>query len=157
MKFTRKAQLALTAVAAAAPLALALPAQASTTSGLCTVTPQAPVFDHFDSSGQKVIQYPTTVYCQSGRSIEIQDQRWDDDTYDLVPSADDPYGRTTYNIPFNSTATMYKSFLQVLPDADAWGDDNEEMYHSVRFRVTSNGVTSPWTAWEDSTVVSFHL
>jgi hypothetical protein len=36
MKFTRKAQLALTAVAAAAPLALALPAQASTTSSLCT-------------------------------------------------------------------------------------------------------------------------
>ena len=33
MKFTRKAQLALTAIAAAAPLALALPAQASTTNG----------------------------------------------------------------------------------------------------------------------------
>ena len=39
MKFTRKAQVALAAVAAAAPLALALPAQASTTNGLCTVTP----------------------------------------------------------------------------------------------------------------------
>jgi len=38
MKVTRKALLALTAVAAA-PLALALPAQASTTSSLCTVTP----------------------------------------------------------------------------------------------------------------------
>ena len=44
MKFTRKAQLALTAAAAAAPLALALPAQASTTSSLCAVTPQAPAF-----------------------------------------------------------------------------------------------------------------
>jgi len=61
MKFTRKAQLALTAIVAAAPLALALPAQASTTSSLCTVTPQAPVFDHFDSAGQKVIKYATTV------------------------------------------------------------------------------------------------
>jgi hypothetical protein len=50
-----------------------------------------------------------------------------------------------------------KSVTKALPDADAWGDDNEEMYHSVRFRVTSNGVTSPWTKWEDSTVVSFHL
>jgi hypothetical protein len=86
MKFTRKAQLALTAVAAAAPLALALPAQASTTTGLCTVTPQAPVSDHLDGSGQKVISYGTTVYCQSGRSIEIQDQRWDDDTWDLFPA-----------------------------------------------------------------------
>ena len=157
MKFTRKAQLALTAVAAAAPLALALPAQASTTTGLCTVTPWAPAFDHLDSSGQKVISYGTTVYCQSGRSIEIQDQRWDDDTYDLIPSADDPHGITTYTIPFNSTTTQYESAAKALPDSDAWGDDNEEMYHSVRFRVTSNGVTSPWTKWEDSTVVSFHL
>ena len=157
MKFTRKAQLALTAVAAAAPLALALPAQASTTSSLCTVTPSAPAFDHLNSSGQKVIKYGTTVYCQSGRSIEIQDQRWDDDSWDLVPSADDPHGITTYNITFNSTSTVYKSAAKVLPDSDAWGDDNEEMYHSVRFRVTSNGVTSPWTPWEDSTVVSFHL
>ena len=157
MKFTRKAQVALAAVAAAAPLALALPAQASTTSGLCTVTPWAPAFDHLDSSGQKVIKYPTTVYCQSGRSIEIQDQRWDDDTYDLIPSADDPHGITTYTITFNSTSAVYKSAAKTLPDSDAWGDDNEEMYHSVRFRVTSNGVTSPWTPWEDSTVVSFHL
>ena len=157
MKFTRKAQLALTAVAAAAPLALALPAQASTTSSLCTVTPSAPAFDHLNSSGQKVIKYGTTVYCQSGRSIEIQDQRWDDDSWDLVPSADDPHGITTYNITFNSTSTVYESATKPLPDSDAWGDDNEEMYHSVRFRVTSNGVTSPWTPWEDSTVVSFHL
>jgi hypothetical protein len=74
-----------------------LPAQASTTSSLCTVTPQAPGFDHLDSSGQKVIKYATTVYCQSGRPIEIQDQRWDDDTWDFIPSADDPYGITTYN------------------------------------------------------------
>ena len=155
MKFTRKAQLALTAVAAAAPLAL--PAQASTMNGLCTVDPWAPVFDHLDSSGQKVISYGTTVYCQSGRSIEIQDQRWDDDTYDLIPSADDPHGITTYTITFNSTAAQYKSAAKALPDSDAWGDDNEEMYHSVRFRVTSNGVTSPWTKWEDSTVISFHL
>ena len=157
MKFTRKAQLALTAVAAAAPLALALPAQASTTSSLCTVTPRAPFFDHLDSTGQKVISYGTTVYCQSGRSIEIQDQRCDDDTYDLIPSADDPHGITTYNITFNSTSTVYESAAKTLPDSDPWGDDNEEMYHSVRFRVTSNGVTSPWTAWEGSTVVSFHL
>jgi len=157
MKFTRKAQLALTAVAAAAPLALALPAQASTTSSMCTVTPQAPVFDHLDSSGQKVIKYGTTVYCPSDRSIEIQDQRWDDDTSDFVPSADDPHGITTYTITFTSTSVVYESAAKTLPDSDPWGDDNEEMYHSVRFKVTSNGVTSPWTTWEDSTVTSFHL
>ena len=123
MKFTRKAQLALTAVAAAAPLALALPAQTSTTNGLCTVTPWAPFFDHLDSSGQKVINYGTTVYCQSGRSIEIQDQRWDDDTWDFIPSADDPHGITTHTITFTSTSTstVYESAAKALPDSDAWG------------------------------------
>jgi hypothetical protein len=43
--FTRTTRLALTAVASAAvPLALMLPANASTSSSLCTVTPKAPVF-----------------------------------------------------------------------------------------------------------------
>ena len=53
---------------------------------------------------------------------------------------------------------MYKSVLAVLPDADAWGDDNEEMYHSVGFRVTpDNGPAAPWTNWHDSPAVQFHL
>jgi len=32
------------------------------------------------------------------------------------------------------------------------------MYHSTRFRVTGtlDGVTSAWTAWERSPVVTFH-
>jgi hypothetical protein len=39
-----------------------------------------------------------------------------------------------------------------------WGDDNEEMYHAVRFQVTSdNGVVSAWTPWENSPEVTFHL
>jgi hypothetical protein len=53
---------------------------------------------------------------------------------------------------------MYESVQKVLPDADAWGDDNEEMYHAVRFQVTSdNGVVSAWTPWENSPEVTFHL
>jgi hypothetical protein len=101
-----------------------------------------------------VIKYETTVYCEPGRSIQIQDERFDQDW----TSADDSYGTTTYNIRFNGAATEYESVLQVLPDADAWGDDNEEMYHAVRFQVTSdNGVVSAWTSWENSPEVTFHL
>jgi hypothetical protein len=73
-------------------------------------------------------------------------------------SPDDNYGTTIYNIRFDNAATVYESVLKVLPDADAWGDDNEEMYHAVTFQVTSNnGVVSAWTSWENSPVVSFHL
>ena len=155
MSFSRKVVLALTGIAALAmPLAVAGSASASTTSAGCTVTPLKPVFDHTDSSGDKVIKYETKVYCDAGRSIEIQDERRDQDYW----SADDYYGTTIYNIRFDNAATVYKSVLKVLPDADAWGDDNEEMYHAVGFQVTSdNGVVSAWTSWENSPVVSFHL
>jgi hypothetical protein len=155
MSFSRKALLALTGVAAMAmPLAVMGSASAATTASGCTVTPLKPVYDHTDSSGQKVIKYETKVYCDAGRSIEIQDERLEQDW----TSADDYYGTTIYNIRFDSAATVYKSVLKVLPDADAWGDDNEEMYHAVGFQVTSdNGVVSAWTSWENSPVVSFHL
>ena len=156
MLFPRKAVLALmTGVAAVAmPLAVAGSASAATTRDGCTVTPLKPVYDHMNSSGQKVIKYETKVYCDAGRSIEIQDQTLEQDW----TSADDYYGTTIYNIRFDSAATAYKSVLKVLPDADAWGDDNEEMYHAVGFQVTSdNGVVSAWTSWENSPVVTFHL
>jgi len=157
MSFSRKALLALTGFAALAmPLAVAGSASASTTASGCTVTPLKPVYDHTNSSGQKVIKYETKVYCDAGRSIEIQDERSDQDYW----SADDYYGKTIYNIRFDNAATVYKSVLKVLPDADslAEGEDSEEMYHAVGFQVTSdNGVASAWTSWENSPVVSFRL
>ena len=157
MSFSRKAALALTGLAALAmPLAVAGAASASTTSAGCTVTPLKPVFDHTNSSGDKVIKYETKVYCDAGRSIEIQDERLEQDNW----SADDYYGTTIYNISFDSADTVTKSVLKVLPDADSWaeGEDYEEMYHAVGFQVTEdNGYVAPWTNWEDSPVVTFHL
>ena len=154
MSFSRKALLALTGIAAMAmPLAVASSASAATLSG-CTVTPLKPVYDHTNSSGQKVIKYETKVYCDAGRSIQIQDERLEQDW----TSADDYYGTTIYNLRFDSADTRYESVLKVLPDADVWGDDNEEIYHATGFQVTpDNGPVSAWTNWEDSPMVSFHL
>lgn len=157
MSFSRKAALALTGLAALAmPLAVAGAASASTTSAGCTVTPLKPVYDHTNSSGNKVIKYETKVYCDAGRSIEILDERRDHDNFSL----DDFEGSIIYNLRFDSAATVTKSVLAVLPDADslAEGADYEEMYHSVGFQVTEdNGYVSPWTDWDDSAIVSFHL
>ena len=156
MSFSRKAVLALTGIAALAmPLAVAGSASAATPSTGCTVTPLKPVFDHLNSSGNKVIRYDTKVYCDAGRSIEILDERRDHDNL----STDDFEGSNTYNLRFDSTTeTVTKYVLAVLPDADGWGDDNEEMYHSVGFQVTEdNGYVSQWTNWEDSAIVTFHL
>ena len=157
MSFSRKALLALTGFAALAmPLAVAGSASASTTASGCTVTPLKPVFDHLNSSGDKVIRYDTKVYCDAGRSIEILDERRDQDNFSL----DDFEGSIIYNLRFDSAATVTKSVQAVLPDADslAEGADKEEMYHSVGFQVTEdNGYVSQWTNWEDSAIVTFHL
>ena len=157
MSFSRKAALALTGLAALAmPLAMAGAASAATTSTGCTVTPLKPVFDHLNSSGNKVIRYDTKVYCDAGRSIEILDERRDQDDFSL----DDFEGSIIYNLRFDSAATVTKSVQAVLPDADslAEGADKEEMYHAVGFRVTpDNAPAAPWTNWDDSPAVQFHL
>jgi hypothetical protein len=157
MSFSRKAALALTGIAALAmPLAVAGAASAATTSTGCTVTPLKPVFDHTNSSGDKVIRYDTKVSCDAGRSIEILDERRDQDNFSL----DDFEGSIIYNHRFDSAATVTESVQAVLPDADslAEGEDKEEMYHSVGFQVTpDNGPAASWTNWDDSPVVQFHL
>ena len=156
MSFSRKAALALTGFAALAmPLAVAGSASASTYAG-CTVTPLKPVFDHTNSSGNKVIKYETKVYCDAGRSIEILDERRDQDNFSL----DDFEGSKIYDLRFDSADTVTESVQAVLPDADDWteGANTEEMYHSVGFQVTpDNGPAAPWTNWDDSPMVQFHL
>ena len=156
MSFSRKAALALTGLAALAmPLAMAGAASASTSAG-CTVTPLKLVWDHTNSTGDKVIRYDTKVYCDAGRSIEILDERRDQDNFSL----DDFEGSKIYDIPFDSAGTVTESVQVVLPDADDWteGPNTEEMYHAVGFQVTEdNGYVSTWTDWDDSPVVQFHL
>lgn len=158
MSVSRKTLVALAGAAGLAlPLVTLAPAHAATLSNGCNVDPSAPVFDHLNNTGDKVIKYEVYVSCDANRSIEIEDQRWEWD----YTSADDPLGTTTYNMTFSDPPgpARLKSVTKNLPDADAWGDNNEEIYHSVRFRVTGtlDGVTSPWTAWEDSPIVTFHL
>jgi len=156
MSFSRKAALALTGLAALAmPLAVAGAASASTSTG-CTVTPLKPVWDHTNSSGNKVIRYDTKVSCSAGRSIEILDERRDQDNFSL----DDFEGSKVYDLRFDSADTVTVSVQAVLPDADDWteGANTEEMYHAVGFQVTpDNAPAAPWTNWDDSPVVQFHL
>ena len=156
MPFSRKVALALTGLAALAmPLAVAGAASASTSTG-CTVTPLKPVWDHTDSSGKKVIRYDTKVSCSAGRSIEILDERRDQDNFSL----DDFEGSKVYDLRFDSADTVTESVQATLPDADDWteGANTEEMYHSVGFQVTpDNAPAAPWTNWDDSPMVQFHL
>lgn len=141
--------IAAAVLAAALPLAGAATANATTTSSGCTVSPLRPVYDHHNSAGVKVIRYNVTVTCTAGRSIELERHIHEQDG---GLNGDDHISTTTHNRYFASTSTVTMYAESSLPDTEI-GD--EEMYQQVKFRVTSNGVTSPWTAWELSPVQTF--
>ncbi len=157
--FRSKKALAVTAmVAAGLPLAMAVPANATVTSSGCTVTPLAPEFhNQWTSAGDKRIQYKVQVTCSAGRSVSVTQERWEADT----TSADDYIGTSTLTNDFTSAGgTVTRTVTATLPDADPWGDDNEEMYQRVRFTVTSVGnppVVSAVTSWDYSPTRTFHL
>ena len=134
---------------AAALLATALPlvavgtAHASTTESGCTVSPLTPVYTYINPAGDKVIRYNLTVTCDADRTVEIEQRVYEAD----IADADDlivSFDRSRY---FDTTSTVTMWLEKALPDTEA---GQEEMYQHVRFRVESHGVTSPWTAWEDS-------
>ena len=140
-----RAKIALVTLAAAAvvPITMAAPASAATSSG-CTVTPLKPIFAGFNSSGVKLVNYRISVSCTSNRTVSIQQRRYEEDGF-LNP--DDFLGATS----FNTSGVRTLSNVRTLVNTES---GNEEVYQKVRFRVTSNGVTSPWTSYEKSAVLS---
>lgn len=137
------------AAAVAAPLAVAAtPASAATTSGGCTLTPLTPVFDGFTSAGVKIVKFPVKITCAANRTVTVLQSRWENDAY---PDPDDNLGSVTFSRSFTDARTITVSSRRTLPNTE---NGNEEIYQRVRFRVTSNGVTSPWTSGENSRQVS---
>ncbi|HET9648982.1 MAG TPA: hypothetical protein VFP34_12250 [Microlunatus sp.] len=133
---------------AAVPLALAVaPAQAATGSG-CTVTPLRPVFAGFNSSGVKQVRYRVTATCSSNRVLTVEQRRYEDDA---SPDPDDFLGSSVLVHSFSGGATVTLSTTRSLPDTEP---GNEEIYQRIRFRVSSNGVTSAWTGWQNSPILS---
>jgi hypothetical protein len=155
MNRSRLAATGLMATAAlAAPLALAMPAQAHTSSG-CTVTTEDPRHNGlFFSNGRKQVEYVIDVTCDPGRSINISQERWEYDP----GNADDLIGTSFLVRDFTNAGGSTEIVLtRELPDTDDLWDQYEEMYHRVRFTVTSNGVTSPLTGWHVSGTTSIHV
>ena len=135
-------------VAATTAVGFAGSAQAVSSSG-CTATPLKPVYHHHNAAGKKVLKYTIKVTCNANRTITIYQERKEEDGF-LNP--DDLIGKTTWVRSFGAKATKNLNFYGVLPDTEL---GKEEMYHRLRFKVTSNGVTSPLTGWHKSPVQSF--
>lgn len=143
MKKSAFAALAAAAASIVLPIAMASPASAATSSG-CTVTPLKPIFAGFNSSGVKLVNYRVAVDCAAGRTVSITQQRYEEDGF-LNP--DDYLGTTSWT----TSGTRVLNNVRTLVNTES-GD--EEVYHKVQFRVTSNGVTSPWTSYQKSSVLS---
>jgi hypothetical protein len=157
----RVTALGLTALAAVAlPLAVAAPAQASTTRDGCTITPLAPEFrGTFTAANVPYVYYPYEVSCigsATGLSVEVETQTWEADLVgragdvdaDGVNSPDeDRIGSASSTRGFGAGGgSTVVDVRGVLPHTDT--DFDEEVYHSVRFRVTSGPVTGGWTTRE---------
>jgi hypothetical protein len=146
----------LAAGAMIVPVALAVPAHATTLSG-CTVTPRKPVFAQtWTNDGRKNVTYKVDITCSSGRSIDVTQKRWEADNY----SSDDLGGTTYYHLHFDQTDTVTKSVTKPLPtDGVGEGDNYAEVYQKSDFYVTSDDnppVVSKTTAWESSSIISIH-
>ena len=133
-------------VAATTAVGFAGSAQAVSSSG-CTATPLKPVYHHHNAAGKKVLKYTIKVTCNAGRTITIYQERKEQDTF-----SDDLIGKTTWVRYFGAKTTKNLNFYGVLPDTEL---GKEEMYHRIRFRVSSNGVTSPLTGWHKSPAQAF--
>jgi hypothetical protein len=147
---TKTRPLALTTAAGAVLAAAVLagsPAYAATSGG-CTVTPLTPTFAGFNSSGVKQVNYAVRISCAADRSVQVLQRRYEEDG---APNPDDLTGSVSFTRSFSETKTITVRIVRSLPDTE---NGNEEVYHAVRFRVTSNGVTSPWTSFERSSKVS---
>ncbi|MBK8469426.1 MAG: hypothetical protein WAR57_07285 [Candidatus Phosphoribacter sp.] len=144
MRTTKRiATLLAVAASAALSVAVASPASAATSSG-CTVTPLKPIFAGFNSSGVKLVNYRISVSCTPNRTVSIDQQRYEEDDW---PNGDDFLGSTA----FSTSGVRTLSNVRTLVNGEL---GNEEVYHNVRFRVSSNGVTSPWTSYQKSAVLS---
>jgi len=136
--------LAMIAVATA-PLALALPAGASTTANGCILAPLAPVFAGLDGAGVKQVRYNVLITCAGNRSVEVQQTFMEDD---LPPDPDDFTGTVVNATNFPGAAIKTEGVTLSLPDTEG---NPEEVYQKIRFRVTpAGGVQSAWTLFESS-------
>lgn len=151
---TRKAGIAAAALSlgmAALPLATAPAANAATsgTLGPCTVTAGKPYFNRLDPlTSKKWIYYPISANCTSG-GVEVHMQQ--------IIQEDDPDNWFNSNDVLKNwyTPTRDGKALHFSAPGKKWvtptllltstGDEDgtaEEVFHRVKFWVTSNGVTA---------------
>lgn len=133
---------------AAAPFALAAPAQAATTSYACSVIPLKPVFAGFNCSGTKLVDYKIRPLLQ--RPIgEHHAERWEDDDW---LNGDEHLGTSCFSRHLDySSGVVTITNVRTLVNTEI---GNEEVYRKVRWQEATNGIWSRFTGWKTNASTS---
>ncbi len=130
----------------AAPLATAPAVQATQTKAGCSATALRPIYVRTNPAGKKVIDYRIRVTCDANRRIIIGQRFWEDDS--ALRGGNDRIAKDEVHRPYFSTKrTIILHAYRVLVDTER---GEEEVFHDFKFRVRSNGVTSPQSGLEKS-------
>ncbi len=159
---TRLAGVGVALVAAAVPLGMAAPAQATVTHDGCTLTASPATFrGTFNGAGLKEVNYSYTLICMpapngGSTTVEVQlhtreqdlaGRAGDVDADGVDNSDEDVIGSASTTIPFTALGGVAaRTVVGVLPRTDT--DGNDEVYSKIRFRVTSGAVTGSWSAYD---------
>jgi hypothetical protein len=123
------------------PVALAVPADASTSLRGCTVDPLKPT-----DAGRNVAEFKIRIHCNGNKVVDVRQKRFEKNRN----GRDDKLGDSTWrNLDFDRrhdhTTLSKKDWI----DKDKGKD---RVYHEVSFRVKSGNNWSDWTKWERSDV-----
>jgi hypothetical protein len=148
-----------------APVALATPAEAATTKDGCIVTSGRPFHAGLDRNGAAVIRRSLTLTCDPGRSVAFESRLVEQDlagrpgdgnpNEDLIVTTKRTVSSfLTATVRTTQTVTLGRVVPRPVPDET---DTIAELYQTVRFRVTSNGVQGSASALEFSGVRNVQL
>jgi hypothetical protein len=134
---------------AALPLAMAPAANAATSGrlGPCTVTAEKPYFTGTHTlSGKKLIAYPISATCNRGNVDVIMKQIIQEDDWSTPNDVQKDWYIPTQNrkpLHFSAPGTKKVAPVPVYRLTSSWDDFGtaEEVFHRVKFWVSSNGVT----------------
>lgn len=133
-------------------VALAAPAEASTSDRGCTVDPLKPTTRWGSGWDSQQVDFRISVSCRGDKTVEIRQRRFEDDH---GRRHEDFLGSSTFRESFGNRdrSITVHSFDRV---ANVDRRSHEEVFQVVSFRVRSgnSGNWSDWTSWEKSGVAT---
>ena len=123
------------------PVALAVPADASTSLRGCTVNPLKPT-----DAGKNLAEFKIRIHCNGNKIVDVRQKRFEKDRH----GRDDKLGSSEWRrLEFNRHDERMTLSKKDTVDKDKGKD---RVYQEVSFRVKSGNDWSDWTKWERSDV-----